>query len=157
MSPRDRGGRRGGRRDQRGQSTVLIIGFAAVLLLLVAVVVDATAAYLKRQDLDTLADGAALAGADAGAQGRDVYAGGVGAEPLQLTVGVARSGVHAYLASVDAYRTNPGLRVSVSIRDDRVVVRLSAPVDLPLTVPGSPDRPRVNATGSAVTDPEATT
>ncbi len=53
------------RRDEAGQATVLIIGFAVVLAMVVAVVTDASAAYLQRQGLDTLADGAALAGADA--------------------------------------------------------------------------------------------
>ena len=48
----------------------MIIGFALVLAMLVALVTDASAAYLRRQGLDTLADGAALRGADLGATGR---------------------------------------------------------------------------------------
>ena len=45
--------------------------------MVVALVVDSSAAYLQRQGLDTLADGAALRGADLGATGEDVYQGGV--------------------------------------------------------------------------------
>ena len=41
--------------DERGQTAVLIIGFMIVVALTVVVVVDATAAYLRRQALDTLA------------------------------------------------------------------------------------------------------
>jgi hypothetical protein len=67
-------GRRGG---ERGQATVLIIGFTVVAVMMVAMVVDASAAYLRRTALDSLADGAALAAAD-GIQGRQVYEGGLG-------------------------------------------------------------------------------
>ena len=62
---------------KRGQATILIVGFAVVLAMVVALVVDTSAAYLQRQGLDTLADGAALRGADLGATGEDVYQGGV--------------------------------------------------------------------------------
>ena len=57
-------------RDERGSVTPLVIGFAVVLALGIALVTDATAAYLHRSGLSTLADGAALSGADAGATGR---------------------------------------------------------------------------------------
>ncbi|WP_447643347.1 pilus assembly protein TadG-related protein [Nocardioides zeae] len=62
--------RRSRKSDQHGQTTLMIVGFAGVLFMLLAVVVDASAAYLQRQGLATIADGAALAGADAGATGR---------------------------------------------------------------------------------------
>lgn len=141
-------------RDDRGSASPLIIGFAVLLLLTVAVVIDASSAFLHRQGLDTLADGAALSGADAGAEGGEVYTGGLGEQPLELTRARARAGVRAYLSSVGAYRTYPGLAYDVSVRDDRVVVRLSAPLDLPLTVPGAPDSTRVSATSSAIVDPD---
>jgi hypothetical protein len=48
--------------------TLLIVGLAVVLMTAIAVVVDATAAFLQRQGLATVADGAALAGADAGSR-----------------------------------------------------------------------------------------
>ena len=53
------------RRDEAGQTTIMIVGFAVVLMMTIVVVVDASAAYLQRQGLDNVADGAALAGADA--------------------------------------------------------------------------------------------
>ena len=47
--------------EDSGQTTLLIVGLAVVLMMAIAVVVDATAAYLQRQGLATVADGAALA------------------------------------------------------------------------------------------------
>ena len=46
-------------RDERGSMTPLIIGFTVVVALVVAVVVDASAAYLRRQGLNATADAAA--------------------------------------------------------------------------------------------------
>lgn len=141
-------------RDDRGSSAVLIIGFAAFLAMTIAMVVDASAAYLQRQGLDTLADGAALHGADLGATGRDVYQGGVPDERLELTEAQARTAVRDYLRDAGAYRKYPGLSYDVRVDDTRITVELRAPVDLPLTVPGSPDRPVVGASGSAVVAPD---
>ncbi|MEZ0578445.1 pilus assembly protein TadG-related protein [Nocardioides sp. MH1] len=141
-------------RAERGSSSVMIIGFALVVVLLVAVVIDAGAAYLERQDLDSLADGAALYGADAAAEGRDVYAGGLGRQDLHLSADVARAAVGDYLRSTGAYADHPGLHASVTVRDDRVVVEVVAPLALPLDLPGAAVRPTVRARGSAVVRPE---
>ena len=140
------------RPDERGQATVLIVGFAAVLAMVIALVVDATAAYLQRQGLNTLADGAALHGADLGATGRDVYEGGVPQERLELTAAQARRAVGDYLRGTGAYDRYPGLtyRVRVDAATQRVEVSMAAPLDLPLSIPGSPERSTVAATGSAV-------
>ena len=138
------------RRDERGQASVLIIGFAAVLAMVIALVVDASAAYLRRQGLDTLADGAALRGADVGATGEDVYQGGVPPETLALTPAQARAAVGSYLREAGAYARYPGLSYTVRITGDRVEVHLSAPLDLPLSIPGSPEHTTVGADGSAV-------
>jgi putative Flp pilus-assembly TadE/G-like protein len=137
-------------RDERGQATVLIVGFAGLLAMVVALVVDTSAAYLQRQGLDTLADGAALRGADLGATGEDVYQGGVPEETLALTAGRARTAVGAYLRDSGAYARYPGLSYSVRVQGDRVEVHLSAPLDLPLSIPGSPERAPVGADGAAV-------
>lgn len=143
-----------GRYDERGQVTPLILAFTAVVVLLVAVVVDASVAYLERQRLDALADGAALRGADLGAQGREAYDAGLAAGDLVISRVEAERAVHAYLRSVGAHRAHPGLRVRVRVTGNRVVVELAAPVDLPLDVPGAPLRPTVRSTGAAVVDPE---
>ena len=131
---------------------MMIIGFAVVLAMLVAVVVDASAAYLQRQGLDTVADGAALRGADLGATGEETYTTGVPDQELRLTPEAVRAAVRGYLADTGAFAHYPGLTFDVAVdgTDHRVTVAIRAPIDLPLTVPGSPERAVVGATGSAV-------
>lgn len=139
---------------ERGQATVLIVGLAVVLLMAVALVVDASAAFLQRQGLDTVADGAALAGADAGSRNLDVLYGAGVTEAARLAQAedAARAAVAAYLRETGAYADYPGLRHTVGFdaTDRSVTVDVDAPLDLPLTVPGSPERAMVGATGSAV-------
>jgi hypothetical protein len=135
------------RRDGGGQASLLIIGFAVVVLLMVGVVVDASAAYLRRQGLDNLADGAALAAAD-GVQGRQVYEGGLG-ERAEIDPEVAREYVAAYLRAVGAAGRYRGLSYSVDASSERVVVRVQAPLDLPLVLPGLDPRATVSATAAS--------
>jgi uncharacterized membrane protein len=142
------------RRDERGQASLLIIGLAFVVVCLIVVVVDASVAFLERQSLDNLADGAALYGADAAAEGADVYTGGIGQDDLELTAARARAGVAAYLRKVGAYAAHPGLSAHVTVRGDTVVVRISSRVDLPFSVPGGPEVAGVSSTGSAVVRPD---
>ena len=142
-------------RGERGQATVIIVGFAVVILLLVVVVIDATAAYIKRQDLDSIADGAALYAADAAAQGREVYDDGLGHDDLRLSAGVARAAAASYLREVGAHHSHPGLTLRVTVDGTSVRIEVSAPADLPLAVPGGPEDPRVRAVGSAVVRPGA--
>lgn len=138
-------------RDQRGSVTPLIVGFAVILALGIALVTDATAAYLHRSGLSTLADGAALSGADAGATGRSTYTDGVPADELQVDTAAARAGVEAYLRQVRALEEYPGLRwdVRVDPATSSVHVRLTAPLELPLTLPGAPERATVAVEGEA--------
>jgi uncharacterized membrane protein len=137
-------------RDERGTVLLLVVGFAVVLLMLAAVVTDASAAYLQRQGLDTLADGAALTAADAGASGDEAYGDGLDAD-LHLDAAVARAAVSYYLHRTGAFRRYPGLvaRVSVDATAQRVTVSVRAPLHLPLHVPGGPEQASVGATGAA--------
>ncbi len=141
-----------GRRSESGQVTILIVGLATVLAMGVAVVTDASAAYLQRQGLDNLADGAALAGADLGASGDDVYAGGLDDGRLAVTEREARAAVLDYLRRAQAFERYPGLAVSVDaeVATQSVRVRLTAPLRLPLKVPGGQESARIGATGAAV-------
>jgi hypothetical protein len=137
------------RRDERGSTVPLIVGLAFVLVMAIVVVVDASAAFLQRQGLDTLADGAALRGADLGSVG--TYARGIPDDRLdQLETQVDRA-VAAYLRDSGAYTRYPGIRhrSDVDEAEGEVTVQLVAPLDLPLTIPGSPARPDVAATGTA--------
>lgn len=138
---------RGRLRGDAGQTSLLIIGFTIVVVMMVAVVVDASAAYLRRQGLDSLADGAALAAAD-GVQGEQVYEGGLG-ERARIDPEAARDYVADYLAALGAGKRYPGLTYSVEATVDSVVVRISAPLDLPLTPPGWETRPVITGTAAS--------
>lgn len=133
---------------EAGTVTVMIVGFFVVVALMVVVVVDASAAYLRRQELGSLADGAALAAAD-GAQGQEVYEGGLG-ELAEIDAGAARRHVVAYLDAVGASGDHPGLLAHVESDGTRVIVTLRAPLRLPISPPGWDDTTVVTGSASAV-------
>lgn len=88
-------------RDRPGGTTgsilLLVVGFAAIALVLSVAVADASALFLAREDLATACDGAALAGAQS-LDARTFYRSGAGtALPL------AASGPHSVAATVAAY------------------------------------------------------
>jgi hypothetical protein len=138
-------------RDERGSTIPVLIGLALVIAILIAVVTDATAAYLRRQSLDSLADGAALQGADLGARGLEVYTGELTGDRLRETEGAATEAVTRYLRAVGAYGRYPGLRAVVRVdpQSRAVEVSLTTSVDLPLGVPGVTRRAQVTSHGSA--------
>jgi hypothetical protein len=133
------------RRDQHGSVTPLLIGFAVVVAMLVAVVVDASAAYLRRQGLNSLSDAAALAATE-GLQGEQVYTSGLG-EAAAIDPAAAAQHVASYLHGSGAMDRYPGLRYQVTTRDTTVLVEVSTPLELPLHLPGLPLTTRV--TGAA--------
>lgn len=139
-----------GTRGQAGTASLMIIGLAVVLLMMAAVVTDASDAYLQRQGLDTLADGAALTAADAGASGEEAYGAGLGHD-LHLDPATARAAVLDYLHRVGAFARYPGLTTQVSVDPTtrRVVVAVHARVRLPLHVPGSPGHASIGALSAA--------
>jgi hypothetical protein len=136
------------RRGESGQTAPLIVGFTLILAMMVVVVVDATAAYLRRQDLLTLADGASLAAAD-GIAGEQVYLTGL-EEQVVIDPEAARDLVTAYLLAVDARGRYPGLRHRVETDGERVVVRVAAPLDLPFPLPGVGGTAQVRGAAAAV-------
>jgi hypothetical protein len=135
-------------RGERGSVTPLIIGFAVVVALLVAVVVDASAAYLRRQGLNSAADSAALAATD-GIQGEEVYTHGLG-KRAEIDPGAARRYVAGYFASSGISRKFPGLDYSVETTANTVLVRVVTPMDLPLRVPGVGTDVAVTGTAASV-------
>lgn len=136
------------RLDDRGTVTVMIVGFFLVIGFMVAAVVDASAAYLRHQQLAGLADGAALAAAD-GVQGEQVYTEGLGDTAL-VDPASARQYVSDYLATSGVTAQLPGLSWQVVPVGDEVAVRLSAPLDLPLDPPGWSDSATVVAEAAVV-------
>ena len=137
------------RSDEQGQVTLLVIGFAAILVMAIVMVVDASAAYLQRQGLDNLADGAALHGADLGSAG--VYAEGLPEDRLLQQSDAVREAVRDYLRAAGADRRFPGIDVAVAVNavDRSVTVTLRAPLDLPLMLPDWSTSPVVGASSTA--------
>jgi hypothetical protein len=126
---------------------MLVVGMAVVAIMMVAVAVDASAAYLRRAGLDSLADGAALAAAE-GVEGRQVYEGGL-AERAKIDPTAARRYVAEYLDATGAARHYPGLSYEVQTGSDRVVVRLVSRLDLPITPPGWEAHPVITGTAAS--------
>jgi Putative Flp pilus-assembly TadE/G-like len=135
-------------RSESGQVTVMIVGFFLVVGVLTAVVIDASAAYLRNQSLNSLADGAALAAVD-GIEGEQVYSGDLD-ERADLDPTLAERYVEQYLFDVGARDDYPGLSWSVRLHDERAVVELSAPMRLPITPPGWDDSTVITGEASAV-------
>ena len=123
---------------ERGSITVMSVGFLLLLGTLTVVVVNASAAFLQRQELNNLADGAALAAAD-GLDAAAFYE----QREVVLHESDVRSLVTQYLAGSRAQLT------VLDVEGDRVRVELARPMDLPLVPPGWMDRTVVVADADA--------
>lgn len=137
------------RRDaELGQVTVMIVGFFLVVGLLTVVVVDASAAYLRNQSLNSLADGAALAAVD-GIEGEQVYGGDLD-DRAEIDPVLAEQYVEQYLDDIGAHDDYPELVWDVHLVGERAVVEISAPLTLPFSPPGWDDSRIVTGEASAV-------
>lgn len=117
-------------RCERGQITVITIGFFVFIGLLVVVVVNASAAFLQHQQLDNLADGAALAAAD-GLSRDDFYRRGAD-DHVEIDQGDARRMVASYLSASGEQVTV----VRISAAGDQVHVHIERTVDVAIAPPG---------------------
>lgn len=125
------------RRDD-GQITVMTVGFLAVIALLSTVVINSSAAFLERRQLDNVADGAAIAAAD-GLSRDGFYRRG----EVRIDSGQARRLVRRYV-------NGPGIRiVRVSTTDDEVTVRLQRRIGLALSPPGWTSRTTITSEATA--------
>jgi Flp pilus assembly protein TadG len=125
--------------------TVLIIGFTAILLLMIVVVTDISKAFLVRRDLDATADGAVLAAAN----GLAVYQQTSGRN-AEIDLEEARRLTEAYLADTGANDTFGDLSWSTTVDGQTVIVRLSSTVDLPFEPPGWDGSTEVSSDAAAV-------
>jgi Flp pilus assembly protein TadG len=126
------------RRDERGTITVVTIGFLLFIGLLAVVVVNSSAAFLERQRLDNLADGAALAAAD-----------GLSRDTFYLTGQVTLDASQARRLIAD-YVTEPDVRVvAVRTEDEQVHVRLERTIGLALAPPGWTSRTTIVSEATA--------
>lgn len=116
-------------RDE-GTVLLLVLGLVLVLFALVAVVVDVSAVVLARRDLDSTADGAAVAAAQQVDEAAVVDRGLGGRLPLDP------DGVAGVVATYEADEqpSQPGLRLVPSLAGtDTAVVDATRTVRLPLT------------------------
>ena len=112
-------------RREEGTITVMTVGFLVFIGLLAVVVINASAAFLQRQELNNVADGAALAAAD-GLSREAFYRRG------EVTLDAAQA-----RRLIGAYVSGDGIRiVRVSTTDEQVSVRLERSVELALAPPG---------------------
>lgn len=136
------------RRQEEGAAVPLIIGLFAIALAFVVIAAGATSLHLDRLRLLTVADGAALAGAES-FRVADVSVSGDEVVPA-LTSGAVREAVDAYVAGAAA----PGLEdltvVGATSADGRsATVELLATWRPPLVSPLLPDGLPVTVTSTA--------
>ena len=117
-------------RGDDGTILVLLLGFTAVLLLMVAVVVNVSSVILAKRGLVSAADGAAVSAA----QSLDLdalYSGGLAGGRIPLDAREAAARVAAYEAGAAAGQ--PGLQLRLARTDDgtTVVVQGVRMVELP--------------------------
>jgi hypothetical protein len=138
--------RRDGRED--GSTLPLILVFGLIALALVLVVAAATDLYLERKRLFTLADGAALVGAES-FRLDEVRADPTGVRPL-LRDDEVRAAVDEYLADEPADGFRDLRLVEASTPDGRsAAVTVSATWEPPVPLPFLPDGVRLRTTATA--------
>ena len=131
-------------RREEGTITVMVVGFFVVIGLLAVVVINSSAAFLQRQELNNVADGAALAAAD-GLRQETIYRDGID-EDAPIDPRRARELVSAYLSA-----TTTDLNTwNVSTDDDIIHVHLDRSITLPLAPPGWFGTSRVTADAAAL-------
>lgn len=118
------------RRDDSGSLLLVIIGYALVATALVVVAVDASALFLTRRGISAVADGAAVAGAQA--LDTDAIYAGDSSPDLPLYDAGVQEAVSAYLAGSALEGSFPSLRVLAAGTDgQQVTVTLQQDKRLP--------------------------
>lgn len=113
-------------REERGQSSVLILGMLVILLLTSAVVAGATAVNLEARKLLSAADGASSAAAQS--------ATAAGASP-SLSEGQVRAAAQDYLRSSGSHQRFTAVEITHASTSDggaTAQIELAAAVELPL-------------------------
>jgi uncharacterized membrane protein len=125
------------RRPQGDDGTILVLtlGFAALLLVVVAIVVNVSSVVLAKRGVASAADGAAVSAAQALDLDR-LYADGLGGE-VPLSYADADARVQAYAAQMQA--AQPGLRLTLQLDGATAVVTGERVVRPPFDVFGTGD------------------
>lgn len=141
---------RQGRTGETGQTTILIIGYLVLSLLVVAAVTAASAVYLGHKKLLSLADGASAAAADSFSLAAVDELAVI--PSVSLSDGQVRSVVRRYLTESRATENFEGLAVSeqTGSPDSRsATVVLTAVVRFPMVSLLLPDGVQITATSNA--------
>ena len=112
---------------------LLVIGFAGILLVLVAVVAAVAAVVLAKRGVASAADGAAVSAAQA-LDLDAVYADGLGA---QIPLSAAEAGARVEQYEGQVREQQPGLRLVLRLEGRTAVVTGSRTVRLPFRLPGT--------------------
>lgn len=120
--------------NDRGSIMVLTLGFIAICVLAVAVVVDASTVFLQRRALQAAVDSAALAGAQA--IDLDVYYQRGAADGVTLDPASVRTAVNRQMNSVDDVRLD-SVRVDGGVVTVRAHTRVRPPFSGWLTPGGA--------------------
>lgn len=114
----------------RGAVSILVVGFALIVLLLLGVVVSASRVYLAQRDLMAAADSAAASAAQAVSEAA-VFGGQTGAE-LPLDQAAAQGRVNTYVTVADLPARFDGFAVvAVVVSGTSVSVTLAARAPMP--------------------------
>ncbi|WP_243635595.1 pilus assembly protein TadG-related protein [Kocuria tytonicola] len=144
-----RGAKVAGEDPDAGQTTIVLIGFALVTLLLVVTVMAVTSVYVGRQQLQSLADRAAGAAADTFTT---VDRSGTGPPTPVLTNDAVAGSATSYLGTVGAFQDVSGLAVGAptgSADGTTAQVTLTAVVHPPVVNVIVPAGIPISATGDA--------
>lgn len=106
--------------NERGQTTVLVLGMAMLAFAVAGLAVDGTRAWLYRRTLQNAADAAALAGASM--LDRDAYYGSGGEKVLLDEAASERA------ASTSLTRRVTGARAAIDADEERVTVEMRGSV-----------------------------
>lgn len=120
-------------RGDDGSVLVLVLGFAGILVVLVAVVVNVSAVVLAKRGVASAADGAAVSAAQS-LDLAELYAAGLG-DAIPLSAAEASARVADY--EVRARQEQPGISLGVRLDGGTAVVTAQRTVRLPFPLPGT--------------------
>jgi hypothetical protein len=138
-------------REERGQMLPMIIGFGIIVMLLCAVVFDASQAFVYRRGLHAIADGAALAATN-GIDKTAIYEGGLG-DKVILSRELAQQEVDRYMAAGNYQSLDCAV---TGLTAARVTVTCDGTVVLPIANAISGNRASIDITVEASAETFAT-
>lgn len=117
-------------KEDKGSILVLGVGLAVICIALVTTLVNVSTVWIARNNLDSVADGAALAAVQA-VDTRSVYTNGIGSA-LRLNGTQARAKAKLYVSRANMHGDVHNARiVSMQVTGHTVAVTLASDIELP--------------------------